>query len=339
MIVGINPCCCGPTPTPPVCCVLPPSYLDLTSYVWSGYDWQYEDAIYDYSGMFPIPNLADYILANPDSPYAVPCEESPFFFPTIGFDTYRYLTSTTIPIGAYAEQTQRIVLLINCDGNDFCVNGQWYYGPAQMFFADEDWNPVTHIDNVPKMETSGCVLLMSSDLGIYWEPPANADFLPSYWRSHCPSCTGNGRYLFTACDGTGGGDIIAEFPLSLGIELGSVYRLTLNSEFEGCYTATSDASAEVPVAAVTAASPREDCTDGDCAPVECEGPPYNYRVAYCIDPTTPVGYYPSADILAFGYVFREVSTEFPRYIVLDCEPYGELPIVFLPMGIEETACP
>jgi hypothetical protein len=326
--------CCGETP--PVCCVLPPEYIDLTSYVYVGYDLPYEDALYSFAGITSIPDVS---VLGPESPYYQDCEESPFFTPTVGFDIYKYYTPTTIPFGAYAGQTQRIVLLINCDGNDFCIDGGYWYGPAQMFFADENWNPITHIDNVPKMETSGCVLLMTTGLGIYWDTPTNADFLPEYWREHCPSCTGNSRMMFSPCEGTGGIDIIAEFPSTLGISIGNVYKLTFNNGFEGCYTAISLENSSVPSYAVVSAIPKIDCSDGDCASTPCSGPDYSYRVAYCSDPLTPVGYLTSPTPLAFGYAFKEISTDFPVYIVLDCQPEFGLPPIFLPMGIETTTCP
>lgn len=330
----LNPCCCAPAPTPPVCCVLPPQYLDLTSYVWSGYDYQYEDAVYTFSSWTPVPDVS---ALPAGSPY-IDCAYNPFFTPTVGFDIYKYYTPTTIPVGAYAGQTQRIIILINCDGNDFCVNGTWYYGPAQMFFADENWIPSTHIDNVPKMETSGCVLLMTSNLGVYWDAPDNADYMPEVWQTYCPSCIGSARVLFTPCPGTGGGAFIGEYPLSLSITVGNVYYLTLDNGFEGCYTATSDAQGQVPQNAIVTAT-LTDCESELCVAAPCDGPPYSYRVSYCIDPTTLVGYYLSDDPLESGYVFRQIGTEFARYIVVDCDPPGELPIVFLPMGIEATTCP
>lgn len=326
--------CCGETP--PVCCVLPPQYIDLTSYTYVGYDLPYEDALYTFVSWTPVPDVS---ALPAGSPY-IDCEYDPFFTPTVGFDIYKYYTPTTIPVGAYAGQTQRIIILINCDGNDFCVNGTWYYGPAQMFFADEDWNPTTHIDNVPKMETSGCILLMTSDLGVYWDAPDNADYMPEVWQTYCPSCTGSARVLFTPCPGTAGNAFVGEYPLSIGaIVIGNVYRLTLNNGFEGCFTATATADGDVPSYAITAASGRANCDDGDCAPVVCDGPDYFYRVAYCNDPLTPIGYLQSPTALPLGYTFIQTGVPIPGYIVIDCNSTIGLPPVFFPFDFEAAPCP
>ena len=310
--LGCN-CCINP----PTCCVLPPTNIFPLDFVYA-----------DYAALPSSTFIGTFVSGE--------CTPNEYFSPTPTprAAKYKYLTTDDVSAGA-PIQTPRVVLLVTCDGLDFCVNGGWYYGPAQMFYADEDWNPITHIDNVPRIETVGCVLKMGG--GAYWPVPANNDHMPDWWKSSC-ACAGNGRLFFTPCPGTGGVAFTADFDLSFSIVAGNTYRIMLSSGFQGCYTASEAEIGAMPTQVVIASSLRDNCDDGDCAPVVCDGPPYYYRLAYCIDPLTPIGYYVSADAFSFGDVFKEIGTTFPRYIVLYCNPPGELPEISLPGGIEAASC-
>lgn len=213
----LNPCCCNPAP---LCCVLPPTAIELTSYAWSGYDRQYEDAVYSYVGRKTYLELD----GTPYSYCEVPVEGQ-----VNGLDTYRYQTAATIPEGVDPDQTNRLILVIPCaDQRAYEIEGSpCIHGPA-LFFADGDWNPTVLVEEYFEQSVCGN-MLVPVDPGIehqysYWQAPPNDEHMDAAWITECGVTLGSVRHFVQDCAELDP-PFVAEFPIGYAPAVDAVYSI------------------------------------------------------------------------------------------------------------------
>jgi hypothetical protein len=255
MIVGINPCCCANVP--PICCVLPPVDIMLTSYAYSAYDRPYQDATYSYVGRKTYEDLdgTPYSYCNPPLPGQVN-----------GLDTYRYLTSATIPEGVDPAQTQRMVLLLQCDApqREVYILGGCYLG-ASLWFADEDWVPTALVDDFTADAICGNMLVPvnygAEDEFVYWAAPANTEHMDAAWQAAC-DIYGSIRREATLCSESE--PRILQFPLDQDPSEGFVYKVITCGGTPACWTIGAE-SQKMAFLGADLVFDVADCEDAECA--------------------------------------------------------------------------
>ena len=201
MLINYNLCCCQQQ-----CCSLPPTDIFLTNVFYIESQYQF---IQHVKGTLETTSCQGDISPS--------------------YSIYRYYTSTDIT-GGLGGQANRILLVVNCQYKDFCIGGVIYSGPAQMFFANSSWQPVTHIDNFPLIQMSGCVIIPGGNGGYF-------NWYPAQDNSHatCSSCQfGVTRVRLSPCDLSG--LVYADISNNIPFDNGQTYLVNFfGQQTSKCY--------------------------------------------------------------------------------------------------------